>query len=106
MILERIKGVSDPAANPLTFQINWITQDEPTSNLGGGDVPIDAVINSDGTFLLRAERNDSGDGRVYLVDFTATDRRGTSCTGTVRVCVPIQGRSTCTDDGQNYNSLQ
>lgn len=105
MVLERIRGVSDPGANPVTIQINQITQDEPTSGLGPGDVPIDGAINPDGTFLLRAERYNV-DGRVYQIDFTATNRLGLSCTGAVTVCVPNKARSACTNLGQNFNSLQ
>jgi chitinase len=54
----------------------------------------------------KTERNDSGNGRVYRIDFTATDRRGASCSGAVGGCVPIRSRNVCTDDGQNYNSGQ
>ncbi len=31
----------------------------------------------------------AGDGRVYHISFMATDEVGASCTGEVRVCVPV-----------------
>jgi probable HAF family extracellular repeat protein len=81
-----ITGVSDPN-DDATIAITGVTQDEPASGLGDGDTPIDAIINADGTVLLRAERSGSGDGRVYRIAFTASDLEGSS-TGVVIVKVP------------------
>jgi hypothetical protein len=36
---------------------------------------------------LRAERRNSGDGRVYRVSFTGSDGRGGNCSGLVKVAV-------------------
>ena len=44
----------------VTITIDGVTQDEATNGLGDGDTPIDAVINADGTVLLRAERSGKG----------------------------------------------
>ncbi|HEX5176315.1 MAG TPA: hypothetical protein VFV83_04755, partial [Chthoniobacteraceae bacterium] len=52
-----------------------------------GDDEVDAIINADGTVLLRAERAGNGDGRVYRVSFTATNLEGTVA-GVVKVIVP------------------
>jgi hypothetical protein len=38
--------------------------------------------------FLRAERSETGDGRVYRVSFTGSDGLGGSCSGTVTVGVP------------------
>jgi hypothetical protein len=86
MVAVGITGVSDPDNNA-TITITGVTQDEPTNGLGDGDTAIDAVINADGTVLLRAERSGKGDGRVYRVYFTASDLEG-SASGVVKVCVP------------------
>ncbi len=67
-----IVGVSDPDDNA-TITIDRVTQDEPTSGLRGGDTAVDAIINPDGTVLLRAERWGKGDRRVYHVHFSASD---------------------------------
>ncbi|HMJ04671.1 MAG TPA: PKD domain-containing protein, partial [Chthoniobacterales bacterium] len=81
-----ITGVTDPNNNA-TITITGVTQDEPTNGQGDGDTPIDAIINSDGTVLLRAERSGGGDGRVYRIAFTARDLEG-STSGVVKVGVP------------------
>lgn len=99
-----ITGVSDPNDNA-TITINSVTQDEPTNGLGDGDTPVDAVINNDGTVLLRAERAGNGDGRVYTVNFTASDLEG-SAQGSVTVCVPHNRKSQAVDSGQFYNSTE
>jgi hypothetical protein len=83
-----------------------VTQDEPTSGLEGGDTPIDAIINADGTVLLRAERSNKGDGRVYRVYFTARDFEGSS-SGMVTVRVPKKKQSDgAVDSGVVYDSTR
>ncbi len=86
MVAVSITGVTD-LNNNATITITKITQDEPTNGLGDGDMATDAIINADGTFLLRAERSGTGDGRVYRIHFTATDAEG-STSGVVLVKVP------------------
>lgn len=97
-----INGVSDPEDNA-TITIDSIWQDEVTNGLGDGDTAVDAVINSDGTVLLRAERSGKGDGRVYHISFTASDLEG-SDSGVVEVCVPHNKKSTAIDGGEIYDS--
>jgi hypothetical protein len=86
-----ISGVTDDGgpAN-LTFTINSIMTDEPT-NADGVNFP-DAVIHADGTFDLRRERgissSQAGNGRFYVVNFTASDSGGQSCTQNVNVIAP------------------
>ncbi len=77
MVAVGITGVTDPDNNA-TITITGVTQDEPTNGLGDGDTAIDAVINGDGTVLLRAERAGKGDGRVYRITFTAADLEGST----------------------------
>ena len=79
---------------------------------GGRKCP-DAVIDAKGQVSVRRERLEHGNGRVYVITFTATDSSGGTCTGSVRVCVPGKSRNvkhgeecvSCVDDGQKYNSL-
>lgn len=99
-----ILGVSDPEDNA-TITINTVTQDEPTNAQGDGDTAVDAVINADGTVLLRAERSGNGNGRVYTVNFTASDLEG-SDSGSVRVCVPHSKKSVAVDSGSTYDSTK
>lgn len=99
-----IIGVSDPDQNAV-ITITGVTQDEPTNGLGDGDTAIDAVINGDGTVMLRAERAGNGNGRVYRISFTASDFEG-SAPGVVTVCVPRDRKSPAIDSGGLYNSTE
>lgn len=102
MVSIGIVGVTDPNSNA-TIVITAVWQDEPTDGLGDGDTPIDAIINQDGTVLLRAERSGTGDGRVYHIHFTASDLEGSS-SGVVTVSVPRSKKSTAIDGGQLHDS--
>ncbi len=107
-----ITGVSDPDADVLSITIDRITQDEPLNSLGDGNTCPDAKGLGTATAWLRAERSGTpkvpGNGRVYHVNFTATDPAGTSCSGEVRVCVPHDQRpaTTCVDDGATVVSTR
>jgi hypothetical protein len=99
-----ILGVTDPDGDRVTIEIDGVTQDEPL-DVAGNKCP-DARI--EGTRLeLRKERAGSGDGRVYVVSFTATDEQGGSCSGTVSVCVPHDHspHHRCGDSGQTVDSF-
>jgi trimeric autotransporter adhesin len=86
----QIAGVTDPDADPITLTITGITQDEPVDATGSGDgnTSPDASIGSSGAFEVRAERAGTGDGRVYVVAFTAADGVGGTCSATLFVGVP------------------
>ena len=60
-----------------------------------------------GVANIRAERDGSGNGRVYHVNFEAYDDRNGTCSGTIVVTVPhSQNGEPAVDDGQNYDSAQ
>jgi len=105
LIPVQIVGVTDPDNLSTTISVTSVTQDEPVNGLGDGDTSPDAVIQGQGA-LLRAERAGGGSGRVYQVNFTATDSKGGTCNGTVSVSVPLSSQGTAIDNGQRYNSLQ
>jgi hypothetical protein len=66
---------------------------ETTNGLGDGDQSPDAILDP---LQVRAERAGTGDGRVYRIDFVASD--GNAATpGSVRVCVPRTVNSACVD---------
>jgi chitinase len=99
----RIIGVSDPNDEDITIAIDRVTQDEPLNGEGDGNTDQDAVVNEDGVLLLRAERAGTGDGRVYVIEFTATNNTlGESCQGVVSIVVPPSRRSPAIDSGQGY----
>ena len=55
--------------------------------------------------LLRAERAGTGNGRVYAVQFTASDGQGGNCSGSVKVGVPHSKKDTAVEGPQLYNSF-
>ena len=106
----QIMGVTDPDGDPVTITITGITQDEPIDAIGKGDgntTPDGMGVGTD-TASVRAEREGTGNGRVYAISFTATDPVGAECSGTVTVCVPHDQRPghECIDDGQDYDSTE
>jgi hypothetical protein len=105
-----IVGVTDPDGDPVTINITAITSDEPTSTdkgSGGAKHAPDADGVGTDTASVRAERSGNGDGRVYVIYFTASDGRGGECEGSVIVKVPHdQSDKACPaiDSGQNYDA--
>ena len=91
-----IVGVTDSDGDPLTISATSIFQDEPVNG------EPDAVLSP---LAVRAERGGSGDGRVYHINFTVTDDKGGSCTGSVRVGVPHDQGNVPIDGGPLFNSL-
>lgn len=94
-----VEGVTDPDQEPVAIRFTSIVQDEPTNSVGQGNTIQDGGIEQNGARAwVRSERSGTpklpGDGRVYLIGFTATDSLGASCTGTVRLDVPHDQRGT------------
>jgi hypothetical protein len=88
-------GAVDPdIGGTVTLVIDAITQDEPVNGRGDGNTAPDAFLTSpvSAEAAVRAERAGPGDGRVYLVHFTATDQFGATCDGTATVSVPHDRR--------------
>jgi hypothetical protein len=112
MVPVNILGVSDPDGDPVTITINTITSDEATATEKGAAGPKKAPDASGvGTSqaMLRAERSGRGDGRVYVISFTAADPApfGFMCMGTVQVNVPLNPFSKdcpAVDSGQKYDA--
>ena len=88
------------------LRIAGVASDEPVNGLGDGDTAIDAMINADGTVLLRSERSGKGNGRVYHIHFTASDFEG-SVSGTVTVSVPHSKKTdSAIDGGELFDSTR
>jgi hypothetical protein len=98
-----IIGVTDPDGDALTITIDSIFQDEP---VGRGVHSPDGQGIGTSVAEVRAERDQNGDGRVYHIDFTATDPYGGSCSGEVLVGVPSDqgGETEPIDGGPIYDS--
>lgn len=105
-----VTGVTDPDGDPVTIRISSITSDEPTASdegSGGAKHAPDASGLDTDTASLRSERSGNEDGRVYTINFTASDGRGGMCEGSVEVNVPHdQSDKDCPaiDTGQVYNA--
>jgi len=102
-----VTGVTDPDGDPFSITVTSITQDEPVGGTGSGNAAPDAIPVSLEGAMLRAEREGSGNGRVYRINFVAQDARGASSHGSVDVCVPhAHHRTSCVDDGQLYEATE
>jgi hypothetical protein len=89
MVRISILGVTDSDGDPIAVKVTGIVQDEIGSAFSGIGSPAAQV---------KAERDGTGDGRVYRVQFEAVDPSGASCTGQVAVCVPHDlGNRSCVD---------
>jgi hypothetical protein len=105
MVPVSIRRVTDPEGEALTIAITAITQDEPLTRKGKPDATGLGTPQAH----VRASRIDAhkgGDGRVYHVTFRASDPEGSSCTATVKVCVPLEKGQSCVDEGALVDSTQ
>lgn len=100
-----ILGVTDPENAPITVTVLGVRQDEPVLTTGSDTTSPDAVIQA-GSASVRAERLNSGNGRVYHLAFQATNSQGGTCTGDVTVGVPHSlGKGVIAiDSGPAYDS--
>ena len=101
-----ILGVEDACGESTTITIDSIYQDEPVNGLGDGDTSPDGMGVGTSSVELRAERSGTENGRVYHVGFTATDDRGVTCQGLVKVGVPHDKKDTPIDGGALFDSTQ
>jgi hypothetical protein len=101
-----INGVGDPDDDPVAISVTGVTQDEALGGSEAGDTGPDAVLRGSSADI-RAQRLAGGNGRVYRLKFSATDGRGGSCSGAVKVEVPNSQKpgQAIIDDGQIYDSL-
>lgn len=105
VFLEGAAEVEDPDGDPLELVVESITQDEAVS--GQGPWAADGVGVGTDYPSVRARRDGNGNGRVYQINYRATDVHGASCAGYIQVGVPQrQIDSVAVDDGQLYNSVE
>lgn len=82
--------------------ITKVTSDEPEDADGDDDgiTADDIVIQDCRTVRLRAERDETGNGRVYTLHLAVTDASGNTGTATYAVGVPLVKDGTVIDDGE------
>jgi len=90
-----------------SVSIAKVTSDEAENGNGDGNTLNDIVIAGDcKSVQLRAEREGSGNGRVYTITFKVSDAGGNVTTATAKVRVPkSQNGATAVDDGPHYTVL-
>ena len=89
MRLVTLTGATDADGDRTMLKIKGVTQDEPVAGPRSGNDAPDARIGArPDEVYLRAERDGSGDGRVYRIAFTVFDGRGGTCSGITTVEVP------------------
>lgn len=98
--------MTDPDGDPVKITITSITQDEPVSSYRTGVLSPDGFGIGGSIAKVRAERFARGDGRVYMIAFTAEDPKGAKCEGFVKVGVPRVANTECIDGGPLYDSTQ
>jgi hypothetical protein len=104
MVPVAIVGVSDVDNDPVQLRITAIAQDEPVAESGSGNTSVDAAGIGTALAQVRAERSGKGDGRVYRIAFDAIDGKGGQCSGSVKVEVPHDRRTSAPDSGPGFNS--
>lgn len=104
MVPVSVQGIVDRDGDPVTTKITRVLQDEdPMAAATTVTCPDAAMIG--GQLYLRAEHADNGDGRTYVIEFTATDRLGASSSGRVTVCAPHFFDTPCDVDAATYDSF-
>lgn len=82
-------AVSDDADPSPSVTFLSATSNEPDNGADDGNTVNDVVIVDDDTFRLRAERSETGTGRVYTITYEATDSCGNVSVVSDTVTVPI-----------------
>ncbi len=100
-----IQGLYDPDGEAIDLVIQCVRQDEPVNGTGDGNTDHDATGVGSSSLELRRERSGEGNGRVYHVDFTASDAAGAQCAGTVNVEAPVGKKDNVIDEGPLYSSI-
>jgi hypothetical protein len=85
-------NVTDEHSGPAGFRLVSVTSNEPDSGLNREDLPNDIQGWTPGTAdisgQVRAERSDTGTGRLYSLTYQGMDRAGNTATCRTSVTVP------------------
>ncbi|MHB1351665.1 MAG: putative Ig domain-containing protein, partial [Desulfobulbaceae bacterium] len=100
-----ILGVTDPDSDPFSVEVQCILQDEELNASGDGNFIYDGDGIDTPTASLRSERSGNNNGRVYHIDFIATDSSGARCGGEVLVSVPHNSEEPAIDEGRLFKSV-
>jgi hypothetical protein len=99
--LVTLGGATDGDGDEVSYEVRSVTQDEP---VGRGSDALRGVAPNE--IWLRAERSGHGDGRIYRIEYVASDGHGNSCGGTALVGVPHDWkRRSAVDSGGSFDSF-
>jgi hypothetical protein len=89
-LVESVSDICDAGVSMDDIVIASVSSDEPEDEVGDGDgnTTDDIVIVGAQTVNLRSERQSTGNGRVYTINFAVTDASGNVATASVQVSVP------------------
>lgn len=95
-----LSGAVDPDGDPLTYAADSIFQDEKLTGAFDATLagPTVRKWRSANPSLPASQQT----GRVYYINYTASDPGGLSCTGQIQVCLPRVGA--CVAEGPLYKS--
>jgi hypothetical protein len=100
-----VAGITDPDGDALSIEIQCIFQDEPVNDLGDGNTQWDADGIGENSASVLSERSGNLNGRVYHIDYIATDIHGAQCGGEVLVAVDHSPPTDAIDEGRLYPSV-
>jgi hypothetical protein len=101
-----ISSVSDNCDSLSVSNVDIIsaTSDETENGGGDGNTFNDIIIAANcKSIQLRAERVNTGNGRVYTITFRLRDSSGNTTTGTAKVYSPKNQGQTPVNDGPHYS---
>lgn len=90
MVPIHIGGVYDPDGDPITYALVSVTIYEDDRSWNGDTTDIDFDTENG---LIRAERSGNGNGRIYAIEYTASDPDGLTCDGFAYIFVPHDQRN-------------
>lgn len=103
-VTDFVTAVTDSCATSLSVSsvvITKVTSDEGDDTKGKGNSSI--IIGSNcRSVQLRADRDGSGNGRVYTITFSVSDASGNKSTATAKVTVPKAKGQAAVDDGPRF----
>jgi hypothetical protein len=103
--LVTLRGATDRDGDSLTLEITGVTQDEPVAGRGRDRGPDARWTHRADGVELRVERDVTGNGRAYRLEFTVSDGQGGECSGTVLAGVPHDKKHRWLDSGVSFDSF-
>jgi FtsP/CotA-like multicopper oxidase with cupredoxin domain len=102
-----LSGATDADGDTVTLTVTGVTQDEALNGTGDGNTAPDASLVAGQSHMvdLRAERDGTGDGRVYRIAFGGDDGRGGFCNAVKNVGVPHNMKDLPVDSGLVVDSM-